>query len=138
MVLAPLVRPFVSRALKRRLSAGTRKALVDLIDIHRRGGDPILHGAPCVVILHSPAYGHQADVDAGIAMAHGMLAAQALGLGTCLIGFVHESLCTFASLRRAVGIPRGEAARGVMVLGYPDITYHRAPMREPLRSTHLD
>ena len=66
-----------------------------------------------------------------------MLAAQAKGLGTCLIGFVHELLRLFGSLRRAVGIPRGQAARGVMVLGYPGITYHRAPMRERLRSTRL-
>ncbi len=137
MAVAWLIRPFVSKALKRRLSPGTKRALAAIIDSYRRGGDPVLHGAPCVVILHSPSYGHQADVDAGIALAHGMLAAQAKGLGTCLIGFMHESLNLFGSLRRAVGIPRGQAARGVMVLGYPGITYHRAPMREPLRSTRL-
>jgi nitroreductase/NAD-dependent dihydropyrimidine dehydrogenase PreA subunit len=121
------------------LLAGNLKSLIKknnyygakkIIEKYKAGYDPILFHTPCVIILSSPAYGHLAGTDAGIALTHGMLAAQTLGLGTCLIGFVQELLLLKRKLSRKLGITRGYKVRGVMTLGYPDVKYHRIPIRK--------
>jgi nitroreductase/NAD-dependent dihydropyrimidine dehydrogenase PreA subunit len=119
------------------LGDSLHRSLNRAITRFENGEDPATYKAPCLVILSSPAYGKQSGVDAGIALTHGMLAAQSLRLGTCLIGFAHEALARSKPLRKKAGIPPGLKVQGVMVMGYPAVGYLRAPMRKPLSSNRL-
>jgi nitroreductase len=108
-----------------------------IVNDWRNGGDRILFGAPCVIVLHLPDYGHMSALDAGVAVTHAMLAAHARGFGTCWIGFVIELLLRRPRLARRLGIPRGRKAWGVFTLGYPAPRYHRAPPRSAVPVTGL-
>jgi len=54
-------------------------------------------------------------LDAGISMEHLILAATALGLGTCWVGVFKEKL-----LKRALSVPRNIRVVALTPLGYPD------------------
>jgi len=54
-------------------------------------------------------------VDVGISMEHLILAATALGLGTCWVGVFQERL-----LKRALSVPRNIRVVALTPLGYPD------------------
>ncbi len=103
-----------------------------IISRAKAGDDPIFFKSPCVILLHSPKYGNLGGNDAGIAFTYGMLAAQARGLGTCWIGFAQEVFQRFPKYQRRFGIPRHHQVWGVMTLGRPNISYIRAPPRNPL------
>lgn len=129
-----LLKPFVSGQIKAQLTdPSTAASLDELLARHASGDDPIFYDAPCVIILHTSSYGHMAGNDAGLAFMHGMLAAQARGLGTCWIGFAEELLFRNKKMRKWLGIPSGHKPWGVMILGYPSVKYHRVPMRKPLK-----
>jgi nitroreductase/Pyruvate/2-oxoacid:ferredoxin oxidoreductase delta subunit len=117
------------------LSNGLFFSLKNALRQVKEGRDPIFFHAPCLIIVSSPLYQHQAGVDAGIALAHGMIVAQAEGLGTCLIGFAHETMLRSRFLRRYFKLPAGYKPQGVMVIGFSKVKYQRAPMRKPLSVT---
>jgi nitroreductase/NAD-dependent dihydropyrimidine dehydrogenase PreA subunit len=139
-VLLKLLRFFIPFGRKRKgslFSNSLYHSLRERVRMGDGGNDPIFFHAPCVIILSSPGYAHQSGVDAGIVLAHGMLAAQAKGLGTCLLGFAHEKLLLSPALRRYCQIPPRFKPRGVMALGFPTVRYTRAPMRKPLSMNKL-
>jgi len=132
--------------LKYFVSGGTKQMLTDprnairlekFLTEYESGKDVIFYKAPCVLVLHSPNYGTIAGNDAGIALTHGMFAAQSLGLGTCWIGFAQEAAQRNKKLRKWLGIPKGRQVRGVMTLGYPNVQFHRAPPRRELSISYL-
>ena len=63
--------------------------------------------------------------DALLATQNILLAAHAMGLGSCLIGFAVEALRRDRSLLKALQIPDGETPHAVIALGYPNETYQR-------------
>jgi nitroreductase/NAD-dependent dihydropyrimidine dehydrogenase PreA subunit len=129
-----LVRWFVSKTTRELLlDPKTKHSMEQLISDYKAGRDVIFYKAPCVVILHSPEYGNIAGADGGIALTHGMFAAQALGLGTCWIGFAQEALHRNKTLRKWLNIPKGRKCYGVFVLGYPDVRFQRTPPRRELQ-----
>jgi nitroreductase/NAD-dependent dihydropyrimidine dehydrogenase PreA subunit len=117
------------------LRTGMYMSLKNALKKAKAGQDPIFYHAHCVIVVSATPYAHQSGVDAGIILTHGMLAAQSLGLGTCLVGFAHEKLLVSSGLRRRLRIPRGYKPQGVMALGYPAVRYLRAPMRKPVVKT---
>ncbi|NHI94975.1 MAG: 4Fe-4S dicluster domain-containing protein [Candidatus Lokiarchaeota archaeon] len=128
-----LVKPFVSKFVREQLNdPSTEDRVNKIIESYEKGNDPIFFNAPCVIILHSPNYGKMCGNDAGLAFMHGMLAAQARGLGTCWIGSVQELVFRDKAIRKKLGIPKGNRPWGVMTLGYPSIKYKEVPSRKPL------
>lgn len=117
---------------------GLKIKLQKLLSDYEQGIDRIFFHAPCIIILHSPRYAHMSGNDAGIAFTYGMLAAQSRGIGTCWIGFAQEAFYLKKSLKKRLGIPGQHHVYGVMVMGYPDVTYHRVPVREQLKVQYID
>jgi nitroreductase/NAD-dependent dihydropyrimidine dehydrogenase PreA subunit len=111
---------------------GFLHSMSNLVIKSKEGKDPIFFNAPCVIVLHSPVYGNLAGCDSGIALTHGMLAAQSRGLGTCWIGIAQETVQRIKKLRKWLCIPKGRQVWGVLILGYPKIKFLRAPPRNPL------
>lgn len=59
-------------------------------------------------------HNHYPHIDLGIAAAHLTLAAEAEGLGSCMIGYFDEQ-----KIKRLVGIPRRRRLPLIVTLGYP-------------------
>ena len=71
--------------------------------------------------------------DALLATGQILLAAQQMGLGTCLIGFVVEALKHDTALQKMVGLARGEEVYAVIALGYPDEKYNQPAPRKKVK-----
>ena len=103
-----------------------------------KGKDMVFSNAPCVIILYSRAYtSNMAPNDAGVVITYGMLAAQALGLGTCWIG-IAQRVFHKRKIRKHFKVPKGYNVYGVITVGIPNFTYQRAPPRRALRVQRME
>jgi len=102
-----------------------------LVEGRKKGVDNVLYNAPAAILFHASPYGDVAD--AVIACTYAMLAAEAMGLGTCMIGCLPPVLARRKDLMRKHGVPEGNVPKLVLILGYPAIEYRRA-IRRPLHS----
>jgi len=66
-------------------------------------------------------------IDMGIAGQHLALQAEALGLGTCWMGWFNAR-----RLRKTLKLPRGRRVVALMLLGYPEKIPSRAQVRKPM------
>ncbi|MCP4903139.1 MAG: 4Fe-4S dicluster domain-containing protein [bacterium] len=87
------------------------------------GRDRLFHGAPAAILVGSKPGASCPAEDALLATQNILLAAHAMGLGTCLIGFVVEAMKRDAAIGEALGIPKGERTYAVIALGYPAVEY---------------
>ncbi len=131
--------PFIKGVLRKRLlNPKTKHSLKMFLEETTKGRDLIFFNAPCVIILYAPKYSQMTGPDAGIALTHGMFAAQALGLGTCWIGFAQEYLWRSKKTRKQLGISSWCNVYGVMIIGYPKHRFERAPPRKRLTVQWLE
>lgn len=103
------------------------------------GRDRLFHGAPSLIIVGARPGGSTPAEDALLAAQNILLAASAMGLGTCLIGFAVEAFQRAPTLKALAGIPKDEQVYAVVALGFPAIRYLRPTGRRtpPIRVTHL-
>ena len=69
--------------------------------------------------------------DALLATQNILLAAEALGLGTCLIGFAVAAMRKDPGIKRVLGIPDDETVHAVIAIGHPNVEYARPAGRKP-------
>jgi nitroreductase/NAD-dependent dihydropyrimidine dehydrogenase PreA subunit len=99
------------------------------------GHDPILRGAPHVIIAHGKENNPFAQSSCIIALTTAELAALPYGLGTCWAGFLHLAAKCSPQVQQALGLPQGNVMHGGLMIGYPAETYHAIPPRKPLAIT---
>lgn len=109
--------------------------LAGVVEARQAGKDPILRGAPALVLVYAPVNYRGGAVDATIALTTFELAAFAAGLGTCWAGFFQIAAAMWAPLHKALALPEGQAACGAMMLGYPRLRYKRVPQRHKANIT---
>ncbi|MFW9821772.1 MAG: nitroreductase family protein [Candidatus Thorarchaeota archaeon] len=97
--------------------------------------DPIFHKAPTVIFLVSTPNTSMPQVDAGIILTYGQLAAHTLGLATCWIGMAH-GLAMNHEMMKIIGLEG--PIQGVLTIGYPAVKYYNTPPRAPLEVMGLD
>ncbi|MBY8984317.1 MAG: nitroreductase family protein [Candidatus Lokiarchaeota archaeon] len=97
--------------------------------------DPIFRGAPAVIFLTATPNTSMPQVDAGIILTYGQLAAHTLGLATCWIGMAH-GLGMNKEMMKVIGL-KGQI-QGVLIIGYPAVKYHHTPPRAPLDVVGLE
>jgi nitroreductase len=95
------------------------------------GEDWLFYQAPLVMVFHASSFGE--PVDAYIAATYAVLAAESLGLGSCMIGSVAPLLKNSRQLREKYGISAGSKVGLAVIFGYPAVEYRRA-----LRRTFAD
>jgi nitroreductase/NAD-dependent dihydropyrimidine dehydrogenase PreA subunit len=134
-----LVLPFLPRGLKKRARDPRTKIILNReLDLLAGGKDIVFFDAPCVLVLYSRSYtSNMASNDAGVVLTHGMLAAQALGLGTCWIGIAQRAFGK-RKLKKHLKIPKGYNVYGVLTLGVPDIVFQRAPPKRAVRVKKIE
>jgi nitroreductase/NAD-dependent dihydropyrimidine dehydrogenase PreA subunit len=98
------------------------------------GEDPIFFRAPVLLVATVPndaaSFGRD---DAAYATYNLMLAAEATGLGTCLIGYFIGALKGDRELGGFLGLPAGHRAEIALVLGYPRYHFRRVVPRRSMR-----
>lgn len=78
----------------------------------------VFHRAGTLIILCARPDAHNGEEDCSLAAQNLMLAAHAMGLGTCPIGFARPWL-NQARIKRSLNIPEGYTAVFPIVVGYP-------------------
>ena len=90
------------------------------------GGDPVFRGAPLLIGIYIGPGSFTAHDDCIIAMCHMLMAAETLGLGSCLNGFLTISAARSKDIRDAMGVPEDHKLYAAAAFGYPDVKYRRA------------
>jgi nitroreductase/NAD-dependent dihydropyrimidine dehydrogenase PreA subunit len=122
-----LARPFLSEVDYASLR-GFVGPIVDAYAYHDRlGEDWFFYDAPLALVFYGSAAADPADPL--IAATHAMLAGQALGLGTCMLGFPMYVLKYSGKLRKKYGLPDKMQAGVVVIFGHSKVHYHRALRR---------
>lgn len=99
----------------------------EVVKKREQGIDYLFYDAPAVVIFYGTEL---TDKDDWILAANqAVIAAEALGLGTCIIGFVGEILKTNKKLRKKYGIQKTDKLGMGFILGYPVIKFRKAFQR---------
>lgn len=84
------------------------------------GSDPY-YGAPTILLMFGKVGNIAPDKDASLAMQNMMLAAHAIGLGSCWVNCVNTAFATEQgkNLAKEMGLPEGYAPVGSLALGLP-------------------
>jgi len=100
-----------------------------LAEWDEQGIDRLFHGAPAAILVGSLPGASCPAEDALLASGQMLLAAHAMGLGTCLIGYAVEVLGHKPELGRALGVGADETIHAVIALGWPQEKYQRVTGR---------
>ncbi|MBM4396745.1 MAG: nitroreductase family protein [Deltaproteobacteria bacterium] len=90
-----------------------------LREYDEEGRDRLFHGATAAILIGSGPGASCPAEDALLAADHVLLACEAMGLGTCLIGFAIEAFRHAPQIKDVVGVPRRERVYAVIALGHP-------------------
>ena len=101
-----------------------------ITDWEQHGRDRLFHGATAVILVGAKPGGSCPREDALLAAQNILLAAHAMKLGTCLIGYAVEALRNGPIIKKALGIPPEESVYAVIALGYPAEAYRKLPGRK--------
>ena len=97
--------------------------------------DRLFHGASAAILVGAQPGASCPHDDALLATQNILLAAEAMGLGSCLIGFAVEALRRDRKIKETLKIPPDEIIYAVIALGYPNISFrrpagrHKVPVR---------
>lgn len=97
--------------------------------------DGITRGAHTLLIFHADKCAEEHKEDSYIFVTYAMLAAQALGLGSTIIGLVPPAVNKLPQLKKLFNIPESNEAVTSIIIGYPKYKYYRGIKRE-LKGVH--
>lgn len=126
-VMLALMRPFLGAEDHRALKEFVKPLFAKIVEAWDDGQDVLFYEAPAAIVFHRGPGADPADV--GIACTYAMLAAHALGLGTCMIGTL-SVLDRFPAIRRKIGAPEGHRVGLGLVLGHPAVSWERGIRRK--------
>lgn len=110
--------------------------LPQMLDLHLRADQlasesyNVFHGAGTVIAIYARPERHHPTDDCWLAAQNLMLAAHAMGLGTCLIGFARPWL-DLPVIKSELGVPQSYTAVAPIVVGWPAALTPPRPRDEP-------
>ncbi len=96
---------------------------------YEKSEDRLFHGACAVILIGARPGASCPREDALLATQNILLAAESMGLGTCLIGFAVEAMHRDHKIQATLKIPAAETIYSIIALGYPDLTFKRPAQR---------
>jgi nitroreductase len=96
-----------------------------------KGIDVVLRSAPALVIAAAPRSNNHGMIDITLALSYLELAALKMGLGTCWAGMLHIAMCQGDTFLQELPVLRTHTHHYPLMVGYPDVRYHRLPERKP-------
>jgi len=125
-----LMRPFWGKS-NNELFKGFVKPLFSIYTQNmQKGINLVNYDAPLAIYFYGSPYADPADPI--IAATHAMIAAEALGLGTCMLGGVHPLIQhgnKAKKFREAQGIKYASREGLFVIFGYPDVNYTKGIRR---------
>ena len=138
----PLLRNGLALVGQKELAEYHREYYLALSEALKRydehGDDRLFHGASAVIIVGSNPGASCPAEDALLATQNILLAAHAVGLGTCLIGYAVEAMRHKRKIQKALGWHKKEEVYAVIALGHPDENYLGLTGRKELDLRFLD
>lgn len=122
-----LLRPLLGRVATEQFRSFICPLGRSIVEARREGRDTVFWGAPALLLFHASPYADR--VDAAIACTYAMLAAEALGLGSTMIGSAPPILARDPAARAALGVPRGNKPAIALIVGYPARAFERGIRR---------
>ena len=92
--------------------------------------DCVTWDAPALLIFHADKTKFLGETDGMIAATHAMLAAEALGLGSIMLGFPAATIERSKTLRALYDIPETNTIIVTLAVGWADVTFRRGLKRE--------
>ncbi len=137
---SPFMRPILRLSMGKKVFCAIQNFMpvMDRMFAHyeRTEEDVFTWSAPLLLVFHAPADKISAHDDPVIAATYAMLAAQALGLGTTIIGMVPPFVQQSRWARRFLSIPNGNLAQSALIAGFPRTLFTRSIARPP-ETQHL-
>ncbi len=94
--------------------------------------DMLFHGAQSLILVGATKEASCPQEDTLLATQNILLAAHAMGLGTCLIGFAVLALARDRSIGNALGLACGECVYTVIAIGWPNESYAKIIPRKKI------
>jgi nitroreductase/NAD-dependent dihydropyrimidine dehydrogenase PreA subunit len=112
-----IMRPFIGKPAAEMFRTLVLPLAEKYVEARAQGKDLLFYDAPAVLLFHHSPYAEA--VDAAIACTYAMLAAEALGLGSTIIGGAPPVLQKNKALCRELGIPEGHKPAFALIVGHP-------------------
>jgi ferredoxin len=126
-VMLTLLRPFISKENAAVFRGFLAPAIRGILEKYAQGEDWLTYNAPCALYFYTSPYADQADPI--IAATYAMLAAESLGLGSCMLGTIPYCFRYDRKLRHKYRIPNKSQQGLMLILGYPAIPYQKGILR---------
>ncbi|MEQ8202056.1 MAG: nitroreductase family protein [Syntrophomonadaceae bacterium] len=133
-ILNFFLRPFLGREYIESVDSFIRPALDIFIDETGQGQDYLFYNAPLAMYFHCSPYADPADPL--VAATYAMLAAESLGLGSCLIGTPAYFIKYSREFKRKYDLPRKNQPGIVVIFGYPRIKFRKGLRRRLAQVTY--
>jgi nitroreductase len=121
------LRPFIGRVRYEQFSSFILPLAENYVSAHQQGRDTLFWNAPAALVFHHSPYAEAAD--ATIACTYAMLAAESLGLGSCIIGGASPIMQRNRAICQQLRIPDDNKPAIVLILGYPAVAFKRSLAR---------
>lgn len=125
-----LMRPFWGKANDALFRDFIRPLIHAYTEAMKRGEDIVTYDAPVALYFYGSPYCDPADPI--VAASYAMLAAESLGLGTCMLGGMHPLIQNGRAARRfreRQGIRHASREGLIVIIGYPRVAYHKGIRR---------
>ena len=113
--------------MERDLSASNPE-ITKLANMVSRSGFNIFYNAPLLIMVFSHPSAFSPQIDCALAAENMMIAARALGIGSCWIG-LGSPLGQVASIMEDLGVPEECKLMACLIFGYPVKLLERTPKR---------
>jgi len=91
----------------------------------------IFRNAPIVILVHGVKKNFLAQTNCALAIRNIELLAEAMGLGTCWVGFLPTAAHKTKQIDRSLNLPKGNTVLGALMLGYPKYSYkYKIPRKD--------
>jgi len=130
-----LLKPFIGKLNYKMFKEFVFPLINATVQERKRGNDILFYNAPAIILFYTTPVTE--GVDAHIAATLASIAAESLGLGSCIIGTVHPAINKNPEIKEKLGIAKNETIQHAMILGYPAVKYIKGIKREFKETRYL-
>lgn len=135
MLDKPIVRFFIKKSVNKETFITLTKDIYPLFKyklpfIKGQNIDAIFRGAPVAILIHADKKVANHTEDGIIAMTHGIIAAQALGLGSCPVSLIPPAINRGTEIKQKLNIPKENEVISSFIVGYSKHKYNKNIIRK--------
>ena len=129
-LFTPMLRLSMSAAHLKEMKTVILPMVKKVLEGFKREKDYLTYGAPAMMIFSSTRESGLGEQNCVIAETYATIAAEGIGLGSCIIGLIPPAIERSKELRSILEIKPNSRVYGCLILGWPRSTYNRSVPRE--------